>query len=131
MVDLSVGEWSQSSACIFSMNDPWRITAPTRSRANIDELFQYRDIIRRTETLSSILGCKMDPVTFRTSLVSSRPLSKVTRMDSSEGVPALLKLVRSKRPTDIPFVISRFANAASRRPFFNGASRVPDRVERQ
>lgn len=40
MVDVTVGEWSQSIECILSIKVPWRITAPTRSRENIDEFSQ-------------------------------------------------------------------------------------------
>lgn len=52
MVEETVGEWIQSIACIFSMKELCRITAPTRSRAKIEEFSQYRDIIRRVAIFS-------------------------------------------------------------------------------
>ena len=52
IVEEAVGEWIQSIACIFSIKEPWRMTAPTRSRAKIEELSQYRDIIRRIDIFS-------------------------------------------------------------------------------
>ena len=52
MVEDAVGEWIQSIACIFSIKDPWRITAPTRSRAKMEEFDQYRDIMRRMAIFS-------------------------------------------------------------------------------
>ena len=40
IVELRAGEWIQSIACIFSMNEPCRITAPTRSKAKGEEFSQ-------------------------------------------------------------------------------------------
>ncbi len=40
MVDVTAGEWIQSMECIFSIKEPWRMTAPTRSRENGEELSQ-------------------------------------------------------------------------------------------
>ena len=40
MVEVAVGECIQSIECIFSTKDPWRMTAPTRSRAKGEELSQ-------------------------------------------------------------------------------------------
>ncbi len=113
IVEETVGEWIQSIACIFSMKELCRMTAPTRSRAKIEEFSQYRDIIRRVAIFSvrCILFGNVLWLTFRTiewsamaSSINLRILSTVAEGLKRGSVSATMVLASH-------FLMSRFGNS--------------------
>lgn len=106
----TAGECIQSIECIFSIKDPCRITAPTRSRANADELSQYRDIIRRTAIFSALSNLPTLLAAIWTRSLLAKALSNTARISLTVTVLFLRTLVHSRRSVLSPPLIIRLGN---------------------
>lgn len=113
IVALTAGECTQSIECIFSINEPCRITAPTRSRAKLDEFSQYRDIIRRTAILSALANLPglLAPMKIREPLTKAE--SNSLRISFTVVVLCWRTSEHSRRAVLKPLLMSRLGNETS------------------